>query len=217
MKDKSFFLIFCMFLSLNMVTAQRDTDKSCPVRANIGVVTGSYYPFFEKAMIADYQPNIIPYTVGMTAGVSLEEPHGLLLLQTGFIMDGLNIHYRWNEMEYKYQVLMANFPVKIAYDYRVNQDFSVFASCGINFTRIISYTKNISNAKPALCELSLDDCWRDILAYSVEGSIGFNYWFHPHFTLQVSPYFRYYFNCPIEADWLLRPTIGLHIGVNWKS
>lgn len=200
-----------------MAQTVNDTSRRVVVRPLVEIFVGSHGTFFPEGVSQG-----MPFSAGALAGAFFPEKKGHLTFKTGFVVD--NARFKWIE-ESSFRVLYAHLPVLVGYEYPIKEKMSIEASTGVLFSRILKYAR--TNTKdgsswpypyPPAQIHNMDDYWNQVHAFQFLFTVSFNYWFHPRFAIQTTPYFR----CRIwsESDGfcepLFCPILGCKVGVLFR-
>ena len=199
-----------------------DTSRRVVVRPLIEVFVGSHGTFFPDGVSQK-----MPFSAGVLAGASFLEKKGFLTFNTGFVVD--NARFKWME-ESLFRILCAHLPVLIGYDYPIGDKMSIDASAGVMFTRILKYARTNPIEEDSQWPYpyppthsggwihNMDEYWSQCCALHFLFTMGFNYWFHPRFAIQVAPYFRCWipsWNVDFSES-IFSPTLGCKVGVLFR-
>ena len=192
-----------------------DTSRRVVVRPLVEIIAGAHGTFYgSTSMQKDLIHPKCPISAGVLAGASFSDFHGWLNVKTGFVVNNAGFKY---DPVMDYTAVVASVPLIIGYDFHINRSFSVFVEAGAAYSRFLKYSRKVVNAKPYTPVL--EDMWKSYFGIQVCGSVGFNYWFHPRFALNVSPYFMC---CATmypqrdEAEDFMRPILGCKVGVLFR-
>ncbi len=168
---------------LVLVAEAQDPSRSQILTPTIEVTVGPRFAVVQKDYRDDVKQRFM-YQAGVLFGVDMRQKHGATFLKTGLLLDDYHFtEYEWLSANLSF----LDFPVNIGYLYRINNNFSLAGSVGVNFVYCYHYKDNFGlnvNGKEVIRNM--------IFGASV--NVSTEYSFSKHFSVFANVSANFFFN-----------------------
>lgn len=146
-------------------------------------------------------------SAGLFLGCDFKMPHGILMLQYGFLISNNNFIYGDYGKRLVFNSLALDMPFVVGYALRLSNNYSLSFSGGYVTKNIFKY------------DLGFVEGHKPINAFGLYGAIGFCYHASPNFALRVEPFFEYFWMTPDyygQLDYMAPAIIGLRMALKYN-
>lgn len=219
---------FIFFLAFVLsIHAQDIATGKRKVRPMVDLNVGTHYIFGPWPLPNDVYRCLIPYNTELSVGVAVPVGKGNVLIKSGVMFDGWylkmddmlavvqtpyspvgpNLIYVPSTHYHSELIINPNFLI-LGYEGFVGQKFSVYGIAKVGMFRFLE-DHSWDVIKTTKYRIIRPNIW-EYMTFQASTSIGFNYWFHPCWTLNVSLYSKMTL---IDNP---RYSIGTTIGISFR-
>ncbi len=212
MRQKSFvftalLLLFCL-TTIQPVSAQEKEKKTYFASPTIEASGSFNFAIYNKNDVkAIGITRKLLGSAGLFLGCDMKMPHGILMLQYGFLISNNNFIYGDNFQRLAFNSLALDMPLVVGYALRLSNSYSLSFSGGYVTKNIFKY------------DLGFIEGHKPIYAFGMYGAIGFCYHASPNFTLRVEPFFEYFWMTPDyygQLDYMAPAIVGLRMALKYN-
>ena len=156
---KILLLLLCVVCLLSVSAQEKIMQKEYAVSPTIEASGSFNFAIYHKNDVNAYKiQRRMMYSAGILLGCDFQLPHGVFMLQYGFLISNNDFHYN---NRFVFKSLALDMPTIFGYAYRINNNYSLAFSGGYVTKYIFKFSNGLTEGKDKF------------FAYGIYGAIGF--------------------------------------------
>jgi hypothetical protein len=205
---KILLLLLCVVCVLSVSAQEKKMQREYAVSPTIEASGSFNFAIYHKNDVKaiGIQRKLLG-SAGLLLGCDFQLPHGVLMLQYGFLISNNDFSYGGYSHKLTFKSLALDMPLVLGYALRLNKNYSLSFSGGYVTKTIFKYDNGLRNSNDHL------------YAFGLYSAIGFCYHASPHFALRVEPFFEYFWMMPdyhAQLDYMAPAIIGLRMALKFN-